>query len=293
MLEILGPVSQPLDRRRAAQPLRDPRRRRERLGQDHDHRQARAAPVATTAARSCSPPATPSARPRSSSCRSGASATACRSIAQAAGADPGGRDLRRAAVRAGARHRRADRRHRRPPAHAEHLMEELKKVKRVLGAARSRRRRTRCCWCSTPARARTRSRRRSSSTRRSASPGIVLTKLDGTAKGGIVLAIARPARHAAPLRRHRRAGRGLRRVRRRRRSSTAVLAPTRGGGEAGMIRFDHVWQALPERPRGAVPTSRSSIEPRRDGVPDRPLRRRQEHGAEADRAARAARRAAR
>src|SRR5215831_8666766 len=49
--------------------------------------------------------------------------------------------------------------------------------------------RTRCCWCSMPIRVRTHSSRHGNFTRRSAS-GLVLTKLDGTAKGGIVIAIA-------------------------------------------------------------------------------------------------------
>ena len=69
-------------------------------------------------------------------------------------------------------------------------MEELKKVRARARPARPDAHRTRCCSCSTRARARTRWRRRSSSTRPSASPGLVMTKLDGTAKGGIVLAIA-------------------------------------------------------------------------------------------------------
>ena len=45
--------------------------------------------------------------------------------------------------------------------------------------------------------------------------GIVLTKLDGTAKGGIVFAIASELQTADPLHRHRRERRGFRGVRRR------------------------------------------------------------------------------
>ena len=52
-------------------------------------------------------------------------------------------------------------------------------------------RRTRCCWCSTPPPGRTAWSRRASSPRASGVTGIVLAKLDGTAKGGIVVAIAR------------------------------------------------------------------------------------------------------
>ena len=40
-----------------------------------------------------------------------------------------------------------------------HLMEEIRKVKRVAAKAHAPARRTRCCWCSTPIPARTRSRR--------------------------------------------------------------------------------------------------------------------------------------
>ena len=48
----------------------------------------------------------------------------------------------------------------------------------------------RCCWCSTPPLAKTRCRR----SRRSIAPpgvtGLVMTKLDGTARGGILVALA-------------------------------------------------------------------------------------------------------
>ena len=75
-----------------------------------------------------------------------------------------------------------------------HLMDELKKVKRVIAARDAATRRTRCCWCSMPTRDRTRWRRRSSFMPRSGVTGLVLTKLDGTARGGIVVAIARQLR---------------------------------------------------------------------------------------------------
>ena len=70
-------------------------------------------------------------------------------------------------------------------------MEELRKVARGGRQARPRRRPTRCSWCSTPRPARTASARRASSTRRSALTGVVLTKVDGTARGGIAVAIRR------------------------------------------------------------------------------------------------------
>ncbi len=47
------------------------------------------------------------------------------------------------------------------------------------------------CWCWTPPPARTASIRRGNFCRHAGVTGIVLTKLDGTAKGGIVVAIAR------------------------------------------------------------------------------------------------------
>ena len=71
------------------------------------------------------------------------------------------------------------------------LMEELEEDQARDPEAGSRRRPTKCSWCSTHPPDRTASSRRSSSTRRSGVTGLVLTKLDGTAKGGIVLAIAR------------------------------------------------------------------------------------------------------
>ncbi len=74
--------------------------------------------------------------------------------------------------------------------------------------------------------------------------GLVLTKLDGTAKGGIVLAIADRLEDPAPLRRRRRDRRGFRRVRRRDvRRRRAGAAPPRRRGR--MIRFDRVWKRYP------------------------------------------------
>ncbi len=69
------------------------------------------------------------------------------------------------------------------------LMAELAKVRRVIGS-RSPRRPTRRSSPSTPPQVRTACARLGCSPRRSAVTGLVLTKLDGTAKGGIALAIA-------------------------------------------------------------------------------------------------------
>lgn len=49
----------------------------------------------------------------------------------------------------------------------------------------------RSCWCSTPAPGRTPSTRPSSSTSRWSLTGLALTKLDGTAKGGVIFALAK------------------------------------------------------------------------------------------------------
>ena len=55
---------------------------------------------------------------------------------------------------------------------------------------RRRPRRTPCCWCSTPPSARTRCRRSRCSSKIAGVTGLVMTKLDGTARGGILVAIA-------------------------------------------------------------------------------------------------------
>ena len=112
--------------------------------------------------------------------------------------------------------------------------------------------------------------------------GLVLTKLDGTARGGIVVAIARKlgicrsassasasrARTSAP--------------------STRPRLPRRWSTRsARMITLRARHQALSQRARSAEQHQPAACAGR-DGVPDRTLRRRQEHRAQADRAARAA-----
>ena len=100
--------------------------------------------------------------------------------------------------------------------------------------------------------------------------GIVLTKLDGTAKGGIVLAIADRLRHPDPLHRRRRGRAGFRRVRRRqlrRRGARALARSARNR----MIRFDHVFKRYPNG-REALTDLIARRRPRRDGVPHRPFR---------------------
>jgi fused signal recognition particle receptor len=69
------------------------------------------------------------------------------------------------------------------------LMEELAKVRRVIEAG-SKGARTRRCSSSTRRPARTAFSRRACSARRSGVTGVALTKLDGSRKGGIAVAIA-------------------------------------------------------------------------------------------------------
>ena len=105
------------------------------------------------------------------------------------------------------------------------------------------------------------------------------------------MAIARELEAADPLHRHRRGGRGLRRVRcrgLRRRAGRGAGGRARRGDAGGqrMIVFDRVSKRYANG-REALTQRQLQRPQRRDGVPDRPLRRGQEHGAEADRAARA------
>ena len=96
------------------------------------------------------------------------------------------------------------------------LMDELKKVAAHHARRRWRARRTRPCSCSTRPPVRTRSRRRQMFKEALPLTGIVLTKLDGTAKGGVILGICDELKTPGALRRPRRARRRPARVRRRR-----------------------------------------------------------------------------
>ena len=123
-----------------------------------------AASLDARGARCCSGRATPSAPPRSSSSRSGPSATASRSCKQPTGADPAAVAFDAvSAGRAGARHDYVHRRHGRPPAHAEEPDAGAREGPARGRQAHARARRTRCCSCSTRPTARTRSSRRSNS----------------------------------------------------------------------------------------------------------------------------------
>ena len=78
-----------------------------------------------------------------------------------------------------------------------HLMEELRKVKRVLGTAAARRAARGPAGARRQHRPERASRRSRRSTPRVGLTGLILTKLDGSAKGGVVAAIAK--QHPVPL----------------------------------------------------------------------------------------------
>ena len=105
------------------------------------------------------------------------------------GGRPGQRRPRRLRPGPGPRRGRPDRRHRRPAAHP--VAPDARAGEDPPGRrpARSPARPTRSCWCSTPPTARTRSARPRSSPRSIGCTGVILTKLDGTAKGGVVVAV--------------------------------------------------------------------------------------------------------
>ena len=165
-------------------------RGRQRQRQDHHHRQAglpagRARPEGGDRRRRHLPgrghrPARGVGRPRRRPAR-----------APGAGRRPRRRGLRRGGLRQGARGRRGAGGHRRPPPDRAQPDGGAAEGGRGGGQGRRRRRPTRCCWCSTPPRARTASARRACSARRADLTGVVLTKLDGTARGGIAVAIRR------------------------------------------------------------------------------------------------------
>jgi hypothetical protein len=134
---------------------------------------------------------TPSALRPASSLASGPTATGSRSWPRKAATRPRSASTRSA--RQGTRLRRGHRRHRRPPADPaapDGRVEEDPARDRQGDAGRAARS---ACWWSTATPARTRWPRCRRSTPRWSSPGLVVTKLDGTAKGGVLAAIARLA----------------------------------------------------------------------------------------------------
>ena len=111
-------------------------------------------------------------------------------IAREQGADAAGLAFDALTAAKARRRRRADRRHRRPAAE-QHRADGRAGKDRARDARRSMpARRMRCCWCSTPPSGRTRCRRSRCSSKIAGVTGLVMTKLDGTARGGILVAIA-------------------------------------------------------------------------------------------------------
>ena len=153
------------------------------LGQDHHQRQAGAGCCASRRRRCCSCAATSTARPRSSSCAPSRAQVGVDFFPSTAGEEPV--DIARRALDYARTHylRRADRRHRRPP--GDRRGDDAGDRR----AARRAARRSKPCSWSTRCRART----RSTSPRRSASAlpltGVILTKLDGDARGGAALSV--------------------------------------------------------------------------------------------------------
>ena len=107
------------------------------------------------------------------------------------GGGPVGGAHRRAARGAGQGPRRRARGHRGPAPHAGRTSWPSSPRWPAWPAARSRARPTRPCSCSTPPWAATGSPRAASSRRRAGVTGLVLTKLDGTARGGVAVAVVR------------------------------------------------------------------------------------------------------
>ena len=110
--------------------------------------------------------------------------------ARARGIRSGGGRVRRAGREQVARPRHGARRHRRPPAHAHQPDERARARFGESPSAKCRARRTKCCSCSTRPSGRTVSSQAREFTSVAGVNGIVLTKLDGTAKGGVAVAIA-------------------------------------------------------------------------------------------------------
>jgi fused signal recognition particle receptor len=147
-------------------------------------------------------PATRSARPRSSSSRSGAIGSARRSSPARKAATPPA-SCSTASSRRPQGHRRPDRRHRRPAAEQGPLMDELPRSA-ACSAGSTPKPRTTCSWCSTPPPARTRSAQVEVFGETAGVTGLVMTKLDGTARGGMLVAAAEKVRPADPRHRRRR-----------------------------------------------------------------------------------------
>ena len=192
----------------------------------------------------CSRPPTRSAQPPSSSSRNGASARTCRSSRR-----------RRAPIRPRSCTTRSSPRARAASTSCSPTRRAgctrrpgswtSSRRSSASSSASTRPRRTKCCSCSTRAKARTRSRKRCEFHERLGVTGLAITKLDGTAKGGILLAIARelalPIRFVA-------LGEGVDDLEEFRAERVRARADR---GARRLIRFENVHKRYAERPRGA------------------------------------------
>ena len=118
-------------------------------------------------------------------------------IAREAGADAAGLAFDALAAAKEARHRRAPDRYRRPAAEPHRTDGGTAEGRPRDQESSTPRRRTPCCSCSMPPSDRTRCRRSRFSRKSVGVTGLVMTKLDGTARGGILVAIA--AKFAVPV----------------------------------------------------------------------------------------------
>ena len=193
----------------------------------------------------------------------------------------GRRGVRCAQVGTRARHRRVDRRHRRPAAQPDPPDGGAEEGARACCSGSIPPRRTRCCWCSMPTRGRTRSRRRvqfHAGGRRHRA---------GAHQAGWHRQGRHRDRHRAASSSCRSASSASARAPRTSASSTPRRSPPRWSKGAGhptparlMILFERVSKRYPNG-REALQQRELQHRSRRDGVPHRPLRRRQEHGAQA------------
>ena len=186
--KVLAPVAKPLEIDAAQEAVRHPRGRRQRLRQDHDHRQARRKtsrrrPQGDAGGRRHVP------RRRDRAAQDLGRAHQAPVIAGAQGADAAGLAFEALTAREGAGHRRAPDRHRRPP--AEQGRADGRAGKDRARDAEGRRHAPHAVLLVLDATVGQNALSQVEDFHRTAGvTGLVMTKLDGTARGGILVAIA-------------------------------------------------------------------------------------------------------
>ena len=232
--------------RLAADPLatdrvaaRDPGSGRERVGQDDHHRQARCALLPGRPGKSVILGAGDTFRAAASEqLQIWGERVGCDVVRGPSGGDPSAVAFDTVKAAVARQVRRRHHRHRRAAPDQEAVDGGAGEA-RARDRARSSRRAPRMrCWCSTPTPARMRSRRRACLDEVTKVTGLVLTKLDGTAKGGVLVGLADEFGIPVRVRRRRRGRRGLCAIFRQRSSSRpssrGIPAPAgaaRPGGE--------------------------------------------------------------